>query len=207
LTVDKSLANWERKDVADIAATRIRQATLTNPEGKTLRVYKEQAGDANFKVAEVPKGREVSSEYVANPAGALLAGVRVDDAFPARDMPPGDKVYKADYLAFDGVHVAALAWVKDGKDYAQFTASLDSAAAAAHVETEQAKAKADYEASVQAANKKVAEEKSTTGAQADANAKAASETEVTKPLAVSDPAKAKEEKLKALNDEVAARTK
>src|SRR5262249_38388742 len=126
LTVDKSLADWERKDVADIAATRIRQATLTNPERKTLRVYKEQAGDANFKVAEVPKGREVSSEYVANPVGALLAGLRVDDAFPARDMPPGDKVYKADYLAFDGVHVAALAWVKDGKDYAQFTASLDS---------------------------------------------------------------------------------
>src|SRR5262249_3147852 len=56
-------------------------------------------------------------------------------------------------------------------------------------------------------NKKVAEEKSTTGTQAEANAKAASDTEAAKPLAVSDPAKDKEQRLKASNDEVAALNK
>ena len=202
LAVEKSVANWEKKDIADIAATRIRQVTVANPDGKTLKVYKDQAGDANFKVADVPKGREVSSEFVANPVGAMLAGLRADDVFPAKDQAPGDKAYKARYAAFDGLTVDAVAWVKDGKDYVQLTASLDNAAAAAHVDAEQAKAKSDYEAAVQAANKKVAEEKPATGAQAEANAKAASDTEVTKPLAVSDPAKDKEEKLKALNDEV-----
>jgi hypothetical protein len=207
LTVDKSVANWEKKDLSDIAAARIRQVAITNPDGKTLKVYKDQSGDANFKVADVPKGREVSSDFVANPIGALLAGLRVDDAFPAKDQPPADKVYKAHYAAFDGLTVDVLAWVKDGKDYAQFTAALDNAAAAAHADAEQAKAKADYDASVQAANKRVAEEKSTTGTQAEANAKAASDTEVTKPLALSDPAKDKEQRLKASSDEVAALNK
>jgi len=203
LTVDKTAGAWEKKDLADIAATRIRQVTITKPDGKTLKVYKEQSGDANFKVADVPKGREVSSEFVANSLGAALSGLRADDVFPAKDMAPDEKVYKANYRAFDGLVVDTTAWTKDGKDYAQFNASLDAGAAAAHVEAEQAKAKADYEAAVQAANKKVAEEKPASGTQADANAKAASDTEVAKPLAVSDAAKDKEQRLKALNDEVA----
>jgi len=205
LAVDKAVASWEKKDIADIPANRIRQVTITNPDGKTLKVYKDQAGDANFKVADVPKGREVSSEFVANVLGSALAGLKADDVIAAKDMAPDAKVYKANYAAFDGLAIDAIAWVKDGKDYAQFTAALDNAAAAARIDAEQAKAKADYEAAVQAANKKVAEEKSTTGPEAAANAKAAAD--VAKPLAVSDPAKDKEERTKALNEEVAALNK
>lgn len=205
LSVDKNTADWEKKDIADIAATRIREATITRPDGKTLKVYKDQPGDANFKVADVPKGREVSSDFVANPIGAGLAGLRVDDVFPAQEVAPGpdEKVYKVHYAAFDGLIVDATAWVRDGKDYARFAASFDDAAAAAHVAAQQAKAKADYDAAVQAANKDVAEAKSTTGPQADAKAKAASAVQINKPLALSDPQKDKQERLKALHDEVA----
>ncbi len=204
LTVDKSVANWAKKDVADVASTRIRQVTVTNPDGKTLKVYKDQAGDANFKVADVPKGREVSSDYVANPVASLLAGLRVDDAFPAKDQPPAEKSYKARFLAFDGLTVDVTAWVKDGKDYAQFAASLDNAAAAAHVEAEQAKAKADYEAAVKAAAAKPADEKPAGDKPAEAAAaEAAKPAEPAKPPAVADPAKDKEERLKAANDEFA----
>lgn len=203
LTVDKTVASWERKDITDIAATRFKQVTVTNPDGKALKVYKEQPGDANFKVADVPKGRAVSSDFVANSLGSTLSGLHADDVFPAKDMPPADKVYKADYLAFDGLDVAMTAWVKDGKDYAQLTAALDNAAATAHVEADQAKAQADYEAAVdagKAANAADADKKSAAGAAPDAVAKAAAEPIA--PLAVSDPAKDKAERLKVLNDEV-----
>jgi hypothetical protein len=205
LSVDKNTADWEKKDIADIAATRIRAVTITRPDGSTLQVHKDQPGDANFKVADVPKGREVSSDFVANPLGAGLAGLRVDDVFPAQEAAPGpdEKVYKVHYAAFDGLIVDATAWVRDGKDYARFQASLDDSAAAAHVEVEQAKAKADYDAAVQAANKNVAEGKPASGPEADAKAKAASAAQVNKPLALTDPEKDKQERLKALHDEVA----
>lgn len=205
LAVDKGVAAWEKKDLADIASSRIREVSITNPDGKTLKVYKQQPGDANFKVADVPKGREVSSDFVANSLGSMLSGLRPDDVFPAKDMPPPQdgKVYKAHYAAFDGLVVDATAWVKDGKDYAQFSASLDDAAANARVEADQAKAKADYDAAVQAAAAKAEAEKK------PAEGKSASDkpAEVAKPLAVSDPAKDKAERLKALNDEVAGLNK
>jgi len=207
LSVEKAEAGWEKKDIADVAASRIRQVTLTNPDGKVLKVYKEQAGDANFKVADVPKGREVSSDFVGNGIGSMLSGLKVDDVFAARDVTPDEKTYKASYRAFDGLGVEAVVWVKDGKDYAQFSAALDKDAAAAHIDAAQEKARAEYEAAVQAANKKVAEEKPATGPKAEAIAKAASHVEVNKPLAVSDPAKDRDEKLKALNEEVAVLNK
>ena len=205
ISVEKTVAGWERHDLTDIAANRLKQVTITNPEGKTLKVYKEQPGDANFKVADVPKGREVSSDFVANAVGATLSGLRSEDVFPAKEMPPPDKVYKANYAAFDGLNVGMVAWVKDGKDYAQLTASLDQVAAAVRISADQTKAQVEYDAAVQAANKKLAEEKPATGPTADAAAKAASD--VAKPLAVSDTAKDRDERLKALNDEVTALNK
>jgi hypothetical protein len=202
LAAAKNIADWERRDLTDIAASRLRSVALTNTDGKLLKVAKEQRGDSNFKVADLPKGRETSSEFAANGLGSTLAGLKADDVFAAKDMAPPDKVYKAEYAAFDGLIVAVTAWDKEGKDYAQFTAKLDDDAAAAQIDRDQAKAKVEYDASVQAANKKLAEEKSTTGQQADANAKAASDADVTKPLAISDPAKDRQDKLDALNKEV-----
>jgi Domain of unknown function (DUF4340) len=200
LTVAKNTADWEKRDLADIPSSRLQAVTLTGPDGKVLKIYKEQAGDSSFKVSDVPKGRETSSEFAANGLASTLAGLRADDAFPAKEAAPADKVYKAQYAAFDGLVIDATGWEKDSKDYAQFSAKLDPVAAAAWIGTEQAKAKVDYDASVLAANKKLADEKSTTGTDAAANATAASE--VPKPLAVSDPAKERQDRLDALGTEV-----
>jgi hypothetical protein len=207
LTAEKAVANWEKKDIADVAATRLKQAVLTSPEGKVLKVYKEQSGDANFKVADVPKGREVSSDFVANTLGSALSGLHAEDVFPAKDIAPADKVYKAHYLTFDGLDIGLVAWVTDGKDYSQFTAALDNAAATANIDADQAKAKADFAAAQSAAAKASAakpgdgaEGKPAADAATDAVAKAAAEPIA--PLAVSDPAKDKADRLKVLNDEV-----
>lgn len=200
LTVAKNTADWEKRDLTDIAATRLQAVTLTNPDGKVLKASKLQRSDTNFKVADVPAGREVSSEFVANSLGSVLANLRADDALPAQGLAPPEKVHKAQYAAFDGLVIDVTAWDKDGKDYAQLAAHLDSAAANADIDKEQVKARADYDAAVVAASKKVAEEKSTTGKDAQANATAASE--VPKPLAVSDAAKDRADKLDALSKEI-----
>jgi hypothetical protein len=198
LSIAKTIADWEKRDLADIAANRLKAVTLTNPDGKVLKVYKEQSGDSNFKIADVPKGRETSSEFAANGLGSTLAGLKADDVFAAKDAAPADKVYKGEYATFDGLVIDAVGWSKDGKDYAQFTARFDAAGADAQIASAQAKAKSDYDAAVLAANKAGADDKS---------APAKTAADVAKPLAVSDPAKDRQDKLDALNKEVAALNK
>ena len=207
LTVAKNVSDWEKRDIANIASSRWQSVELTAADGKSLKVYKDAPGDANFSVADVPKGREVSSQFVANELPSALSDLKADDVFSASEEKPTDKAVKAHYVAFDGLTIDATGWDKDGKNYAQFKASLDTTIANADVDTQQAKAKATYENDVKLANEKLTDEKSTTGKQAKANAQAASAAEVAKPMALSDPAKDRQQRLAALNTEVAALNK
>jgi hypothetical protein len=197
ISIDKSASNWLDKGLADIAATRIKEVALTSPEGKVLRVVKDQSTDANFKVSDVPKGRELSSEFAANGLGTALAGLRFDDVVANKDAePPADgKVNKAHYVAFDGLAVDAIAWKKDDKAYARFTVNFDAAAAEPAIVAQQAKAKADWELQQKDQAAKAAD-----AAKTDNPVKPA---DATPPLAVSDPAKDKQQRLDALNKEVA----
>ena len=217
LSADANVANWLDKALADIPATRLREVVLTAPDGKVVRAYKDQEGDANFKVAGVPKGRELSSEYAANGLGTALAGLRFDDVFAAPDAaPPADgKVNKAHFAAFDGLVVDATAWKKDEKLYARFAVSLDEKAAQAKLAADQAKARADWEAEEKARAAKQAESSQTSadkdvakkdeakrdGAAAAVDARPAPMPAA--PLAVSDPAKDAQQRLEALRKEVA----
>ncbi len=141
LVVDKKTENWLRKDLADIAATRISSVDITRPDGKTVRLAKAAEGDANFKLADIPKGREAGSDYAINGPASTLGGLKFEDAVPAKDAPPAEKPLKARFATFDGLIFDVTAWEKDGKDYAQFAASEDETAAATHIDAEQAKAK------------------------------------------------------------------
>lgn len=192
LTLEKSGADWLRKDLADIAANRIESVTITHADGKRVRVYKDAEGDANYKVADVPKGREAGAEFAVNGLASTLAGLRFDDVVPAKDAAPDDKALRARYAAFDGLVVDVTAWEKDGKDDAQLVASLDAAQADKGIAAAQAKAKADFETLSAAAEAAKKEGKSGDAA-----------SDPVKPLAVSDPAKDRDNRLAALNKEVA----
>ena len=186
LKVEKNAADWLKKDLVDIAANRIESVTITHSDGKRVRVSKDAEGDVNFKLADIPKGREAASEYSANGLASTLAGLRFDDVVPAQGAAPDDKALKAAYATFDGVVVNVTAWEKDAKNYAQFTASLDATRADKGIAAQQAKTKSEFETATAAAAKdiKLVEKP-------------------IKPLAVSDAAKDHENRLAALNKEVA----
>jgi hypothetical protein len=189
LTVDKNTADWLKKDLADVAANRIASVAITHADGSGVRVAKNAEGDANFTLADIPKGREAGAEFSLNGVATTLAGLRFDDVLPAKDATPGEKALKARYATFDGLVIETTAWEKDGKDYAQFVASLDPVQADKGIASAQAKAKTEFES---ASAEKVDPAK-------DANVV---DTPI-KPLAVSDAAKDRENRLAALNREVA----
>jgi hypothetical protein len=192
LTVEKGAAEWLQKDLSDIPATRIASIAITHADGSRATVSKNAESDANYTLADIPKGREPGSEYTINGLASVLAGLRFDDVLPAKDAVPGDKPLKARYATFDGLVVDVIAWEKDGKDHAQFVASLDEVQADKGIATAQAKAKADYEAATAAAAD--ASKKDAKGAGNDAPAK---------PLAISDPKKDHDDRLAGVAKQVA----
>lgn len=193
LAPEKTAADWLGRDLADIDAARIAEIVLTRPDGTVVRAAKEAEGDANFKLADVPKGREPVSEYAVNSLASGLDGLRFDDVVPADQAVPPADARKARYAAFDGLVVDVVGWEADGKHYERLAASLDEERAARHVESAQARAKEAYEA---------AKAQSAAAATADADAKPAEPAVA--PLAVSDPAKDRDERLAKARDELAS---
>jgi hypothetical protein len=193
LVIEKNVADWLGRGLVDIPAARLQSVTITRSDGKMVHAVKDTAGDANFRLADIPKGREAASEFSTNALASTLDDLRLDDVLPAADAVPGDDALKARYAAFDGIVIDAVAWKKDDRHYAQFTASLDAEQAGKGIAAAQAKATAEFEAaSAQAAD---AESKEADAKAADAPAK---------PLAPGDPVKDREGRLAALNQEVAS---
>jgi hypothetical protein len=147
LTVDKQPSDWLKKDLTDIPSSRIQSVEITR-EGKTLTASKAKASDVNYAVAEIPKGRELTSETSANGLASVLSGLRLDDVFKRDDVaaPDPKDVRGVTYTGWDGLIVRAEAWEKDGKAYVHFAASLDETRAKADIVEQQARDKADYEA-------------------------------------------------------------
>lgn len=190
LVPDRTTANWLDKALVDIPAARVRELVLEKPGARPLRVSKAQESDTNYVVADLPKGRELSSEFAANTLGTVLAGLQFDDVFAAADAAPPAAVHKARVATFDGVVVEITSWNKDGKAYAQLAARRDAAAGDAAIAAAQAKAKAEWDAQQAAAPAASAE-------RADKPAAPAA------PLAVSDPAKDQAERVARSEAEVA----
>lgn len=192
INVDKEPANWLRKDVASIPASRIAHVTVTHADGSVVKIAKTAEADANFTLADVPKGREAGEAFTINGIAGALDGLRFDDVLPAKDAAPEANALKARFETFDGISVDVTAWEKDGKNRAVFVASLDAAQADQGIAAAQAKVKAEYEKAVADAQKP--DDKKEGDKKDDAPVK---------PLVETDPAKDRENRLADLDKQVA----
>ena len=194
LAPDRNPPDWLAKDLAHIAADRIARVTLQRAGGKSLQVFKKAESDTRFEIADLPKGREASSEYAANGIGAVLAELRIDDAIPAAQSEPPADAIRARFVAFDGVVVESTAWKAGDKGIARFIASLDPDVAQKHIA---ASGTAD------AAGSSAEARTSAVGAADASNADPASGDATASADPAGDPARDREQRLAALNDEVA----
>ena len=202
LTVEKDAASWLRRDLVDIAAERIRSVAITRPDGSTVDAAKADAGDANFTLQDIPKGREAVSPYAVNGLASLLAGLRFEDVLPAAQAQPPEKPLHARFTTFDGLVVDVTAWADEGKDYARFAASLDEEQASAGIAAAQAKDKAAYESARAAAASDPAGKDGKDAAAAAGGSPADGADAPIEPLAATDPARDRENRLAAVRKQV-----
>ena len=145
--VHKDIGPWLQRGIADIGSSRIQQVELAIGDGPALRIHKDSADSANFQVSDVPAGRQLSSDFVANGMGSMLSTLTLEDVIRAAGQEPAAAdIHRASYRLFDGIVIELQAWRDDdgSQPWARLSASLDEDAAQAHirarVEQEQAQA-------------------------------------------------------------------
>jgi hypothetical protein len=110
--------------------------TIRHPNGETLDVVKESRDQANFTVLDIPAGRELKSEGVANTLASALSSLGLEDVTPVTDMNPAEREGPTvEYRTFDGLVIAAKAFEADDAYLVHFGVSSDEAQALSFAES------------------------------------------------------------------------
>jgi len=117
ISLDADPRRWVDHTLIDIPQDRIREVAVKPADGPGYTAARASKDQSDFTVAEVPKGRELSSPAAADPVAGSLGGVSLDDVRRAPDAPaagaPPVAVSHAIFRTFDGLEID-VAGRKDG---------------------------------------------------------------------------------------------
>jgi hypothetical protein len=126
--VPRAAGQWVESQIVDIRSDRVREVTITHADGETLRISKTAPELANFEVADVPNGRELSYPGVANVSGNALRELNLEDVEPA-DAARAGEATQVELKTFDGLIVKISGVESDNESWITLEASADSASA------------------------------------------------------------------------------
>jgi hypothetical protein len=134
ITLDADPRRWLDHTLIDIPQDRIKEFAVKPAQGPGFTATRPNKDQSDFTVAEIPKGRELSSPAAADPIAGSLAGVALDDVQHAPQTPPA-QVSHAVFSTFDGLKID-VAGRKDGtRTLVSFTPSSSAKETEAEAKT------------------------------------------------------------------------
>jgi hypothetical protein len=134
LVVDAEPRRWIDRTLIDIPMERIKEIVVKTAGGPTYTAFRATKEQTDFTVADLPKGRALSSPAAADPIAGGLAGLAPDDVQRAATTGSAELSH-ATFHTFDGLQVEVFGR-KDG------SRSLISLAPSASAQSAQAEAQA-----------------------------------------------------------------
>jgi hypothetical protein len=130
--VPRAAAQWLDSVIVDVRGERVREVTITHADGEVVRISKASAELANFDVAGVPEGRELSYPGVANTVGNALRELNLEDVeqAAAAAAAAAEQATVVEYRTFDGLVVRITGVERNDESWISLEASADPAQAA-----------------------------------------------------------------------------
>ncbi len=130
IAVERRPVEWLQRELIHLPPARIATVDVTPAEGEPIRIAREKGLAGDFRLQNMPRGREPQSEFVADATAGLLDSLRLDDVAVADALPPpAEGVRVARFSSHEGLTVTLHSWQANGKTYGRFAAELDAAAA------------------------------------------------------------------------------
>jgi hypothetical protein len=134
ITVDADPRRWLDHTLIDIPQDRIKEFTVKPAEGPGYTATRPSKDQSDFAVAEIPKGRKLSSPAAADPIAGSLAGVSLDDVQHLAQAP-ATGVSHAVFSTFDGLKIDVAGRKEGTKTMVSFTPTSTTPATAAEAKT------------------------------------------------------------------------
>lgn len=96
---------WVKRELTSFDSGRVKGAIFVHPDGSSVVVDRPSSLETNFRVADVPEGKELSSPGAANSAAGSLAYVSFEDVKPVADLKDATPSGFAEFRTFDGLRL------------------------------------------------------------------------------------------------------
>ena len=132
IAVERRPVEWLQRELVHLPTARIASVEVIPATGEPIRIAREKGLAGDFRVQNMPRGREPQSEFVADATAGLLDSLQFDDVAAVDALPqPAEGVRVARFRSNEGLTVSLHAWQANGKTYGRFEAKLDAEAATA----------------------------------------------------------------------------
>lgn len=123
LSIEANSVEWVSRQVLDIPSDRVQRVEVSTAD-KSLKVFKANSAQSNFEIENVPTGRELRYDGVADSMAGVLAGLELDDV-KGQMEDPGAPNFEATFSTFDGLRLLVSGFESDGKKWISLMASVD----------------------------------------------------------------------------------
>lgn len=121
---------WLEPDLIDVRSDRVQRVEITHADGERLVIEKAGRDERNFAVANIPPGRELQYETVANVTGNALRELRLEGARAAdAEVEPATTT---EFWTFDGLVVTVHALDIEDERWVELSARFDADQARAY---------------------------------------------------------------------------
>ncbi|MDZ7643080.1 MAG: DUF4340 domain-containing protein [Woeseiaceae bacterium] len=117
-------ADWLVTELMDIPSQSVRAVVIQHADGDELRLAQADADDGTFVVENVPEGRELTFDGVANGIAAALQGLSLDDVMRA-PAEPSEPDVTTQFTTRDGLIIVATRHRRDDESWYALAASVD----------------------------------------------------------------------------------
>ena len=148
--VPDNTGEWLAAELLDIAGDRVQSVTVNHPDGEVVQVSRSSRDQTNLAVADIPAGRELLYDSVANVMGDVLEKLTLEDVELAGAEPDATPI-RSVFKTFDGLVITANGFERDDSAWVSFSAAFDAEQAAAFAPAEADMAGAEDESGAVAA--------------------------------------------------------
>lgn len=191
LPIQREPAQWLQRELSQLPVSRVQRVEIVHADGDRVELVRSDESGSDFRIGNVPRGREAGIAYLADSTAALLSDLSLDEVAPAAEWPlpeDADEISRARFELDDGLVYRLDAWRDEERTYAQIAVELDEARAREAIAAAQSRLRADWEAQQAALDAKGEEgEAAQEAGEGEAAADAAEAIAPAAPLAVTDP--------------------
>ncbi len=139
LELSAKKTDWIERSLLDIPADAIKRVQVEHPDGDSYVLFKQQKGQENFEVENLPEGKKAAPEIILNRYAAILADVQISSARKQGTFSDIQDRINTTIHTFDGLQISMQAFKADGRPYASFEFMLaDTANGEEEAEIDQA---------------------------------------------------------------------